>query len=82
MQFAVQKDVYFRVMAVTWMIHIIVIGGSRFALRVLSERKIQSSHQQKFRALIVGAGQAGTVLAKQMRQSVNSDLIPVSRSCW
>ncbi|KQL36910.1 nucleoside-diphosphate sugar epimerase/dehydratase [Psychrobacillus sp. FJAT-21963] len=78
MQFAVQKDVYFRVMAVTWMIHIIVIGGSRFALRVLSERKIQSSHQQKFRALIVGAGQAGTVLAKQMRQSVNSDLIPVA----
>lgn len=78
MQYAVQKDVYFRVMAVTWMMHIIAIGGSRFALRVYSEQKVQSIHQQKFRALIVGAGQAGTVLAKQMRQSVNSDLIPIA----
>lgn len=78
MQYAVQKDVYFRVMAVTWMMHIIAIGGSRFALRVYSEQKVQSIHQQKYRALIVGAGQAGTVLAKQMRQSVNSDLIPIA----
>ena len=78
MQYAVQKDVYFRVMAVTWMLHIIAIGGSRFVLRVFSEQKMQSTHQQKYRALIVGAGQAGTVLAKQMRQSVNSDLMPVA----
>lgn len=78
MQYAVQKDVYFRVMVVTWMLHIIVIGGSRFALRVFSEKKLQNMHQQKHRALIVGAGQAGRVLAKQMRQSVNSDLIPVA----
>lgn len=78
MQYAVQKDVYFRVMAVTWMMHIIAIGGSRFALRVYSEQNLQSIHQEKYRALIVGAGQAGTVLAKQMKQSVNSDLIPIA----
>lgn len=77
-QYAVQKDVYFRVMAVTWMIHIIAIGGSRFALRVISEWRMQNGQIQKHRALIVGAGQAGTVLAKQMRQSVNSDLNPVA----
>lgn len=78
MQFAVQKDVYFRVMAVTWMLHIIAIGGSRFVLRVFSDQKMQNGNQQKNRALIVGAGQAGTVLAKQMRQSANSDLVPVA----
>ncbi|MCZ8532020.1 polysaccharide biosynthesis protein [Psychrobacillus psychrodurans] len=78
MQYGVQKDVYFRVMAVTWMMHIIAIGGSRFVLRVYSEQRIQSIHQKKYRALIVGAGQAGTVLAKQMRQSINSDLIPIA----
>ena len=78
MQYAVQKDVYFRVMAVTWMLHIIAIGGSRFVLRVFSDQKMQIGSQQKNRALIVGAGQAGTVLAKQMRQSVNSDLMPVA----
>lgn len=78
MQYAVQRDVYFRVMTVTWMIHVIAIGGSRFALRVISEQKIQNTQHVKFRALIVGAGQAGTILAKQMRQSVNSDLIPVA----
>ncbi|MCK1995784.1 polysaccharide biosynthesis protein [Psychrobacillus psychrodurans] len=78
MQYTLQKDVYFRVMAVTWMIHIIAIGGSRFALRIFSERKLLSVHQQTYRALIVGAGQAGIVLAKQMRQSINSDLIPIA----
>lgn len=78
MQYAMQKDVYFRVMAVTWMIHIIAIGGSRFALRVFGEQKMQSGHQQKYRSIIVGAGQAGIVLAKQMRQSINSDLIPIA----
>lgn len=78
MQYAVQKDIYFRVMAVTWMIHIIAIGGSRFALRVFSEQKMTNIHEQKNRALIVGAGQAGTILAKQMKQSINSDLIPVA----
>lgn len=78
MQYAVQKDVYFRVLAVTWMLHIIAIGGSRFALRVFSEQKTQNIHLQKYRALIVGAGQAGTMLARQMRNSVNSDLIPVA----
>ncbi|SEM88948.1 NDP-sugar epimerase, includes UDP-GlcNAc-inverting 4,6-dehydratase FlaA1 and capsular polysaccharide biosynthesis protein EpsC [Paenisporosarcina quisquiliarum] len=78
MQYAVQKDIYFRVMVVTWMIHIIAIGGSRFALRVFSEQKMTNIHEQKNRALIVGAGQAGTILAKQMKQSINSDLIPVA----
>lgn len=78
MQYAVQRDIYFRVMAVTWMIHIIAIGGSRFALRVLSEQKMQNTDTHKYRALIVGAGQAGTILAKQMRHSVNSDLIPIA----
>ncbi|TQR21225.1 polysaccharide biosynthesis protein [Psychrobacillus vulpis] len=78
MQYAVQKDVYFRVMAVTWMLHIIAIGGSRFTLRVFSEQRMQNMHQKKNRALIVGAGQAGTILAKQMRQSINSDLIPIA----
>ncbi|MEK3993955.1 nucleoside-diphosphate sugar epimerase/dehydratase [Psychrobacillus sp. FSL K6-2365] len=77
-QYAVQKDIYFRVMAVTWMIHIIAIGGSRFTLRVFGEQKMQSGHQQKYRSIIVGAGQAGIVLAKQMRQSINSDLIPIA----
>lgn len=78
MQYTVQKDVYFRVMAVTWMLHIIAIGGSRFILRVFSDQKMQNMNQSKNRALIVGAGQAGTVLARQMRQSVNSDLMPVA----
>ncbi|MFB5086102.1 nucleoside-diphosphate sugar epimerase/dehydratase [Psychrobacillus sp. PGGUH221] len=78
LQYAVQQDVYFRVMAVTWMLHILAIGGSRFALRVLSEQKMLQTEHPKHRALIVGAGQAGTILAKQMRQSVNSDLVPIA----
>ncbi|MEK4083012.1 nucleoside-diphosphate sugar epimerase/dehydratase [Psychrobacillus sp. FSL K6-1415] len=77
-QYIVHSEIFFRVMAVTWMIHIIAIGGSRFTLRVLNEQKMQHGQIHKHRALIVGAGQAGTILAKQMRQSINSNLIPVA----
>lgn len=30
MQYVIKHDIYFRVMAVTWLLHILLIGGSRF----------------------------------------------------
>lgn len=78
MQLIIKNDVYFRVMAITWMLHIIMIGGSRFFLRLLKDQESFANSDDLRRVLIVGAGQAGTMLAKNLKQAPNSELIPVA----
>lgn len=76
-QYIIKNDVYVRVMAVTWMLHIIMIGGSRFLLRVLNDKESFQNTSNFKRVLIVGAGQGGTMLARNLKQSQNPDRIPV-----
>src|SRR5699024_6100776 len=71
--------VYRRAFLVTWMLHIILIGGSRFAWRVFRDRYIAKSDVKKKRTLIVGAGDAGAMLARQLNNEHNgSELHPVA----
>lgn len=76
-QLIIKNDIYFRVMAITWMLHIIMIGGSRFLLRVLNDRESFRNTANLKRVLIVGAGQGGTMLARNLIHSPNPDRIPV-----
>lgn len=71
---------YRRGLVVTWMLHIILIGGSRFAWRVIRDRYIIDAHaKMKKRTLIVGAGDAGAMIARQLNNEHNgSDLLPVA----
>ncbi|WP_431810297.1 polysaccharide biosynthesis protein [Lysinibacillus capsici] len=77
MQYIIKNDVYFRVMVITWMLHIIMIGGSRFLLRVLNDRESFRNTANLKRVLIVGAGQGGTMLAKNLLNAQNPDRLPV-----
>jgi FlaA1/EpsC-like NDP-sugar epimerase len=76
-QFAVVGDVYFRVMGITWMMHIILIGGSRFAWRMYRDSYMKSKTEKK-KALIIGAGSAGTMLVRQLLKNSDADLEPVA----
>lgn len=76
-QHLVNKDIYFRVMAITWLLHIIMIGGSRFLLRLLNDKESFKNPGVIKRALIVGAGQGGTMLAKNLQNAVEKDIQPV-----
>ncbi|WP_342508546.1 nucleoside-diphosphate sugar epimerase/dehydratase [Sporosarcina sp. FSL K6-2383] len=78
MQFIIKNDVYFRVMAITWMLHIIMIGGSRFLLRLLKDQESFTNPTEFKRVLIIGAGQAGTMLVRNLKQASNTELIPVA----
>src|SRR5690625_2308516 len=70
--------VYRRALLVTWMLHIIFIGGSRFFWRVFRDRYIKTSETKK-RTLIVGAGDAGAMIARQLNTEHNdSELWPVA----
>ncbi|WP_285891554.1 polysaccharide biosynthesis protein [Lederbergia citrisecunda] len=69
--------IYGRVLLITWMLHILLIGGSRFSWRMYRDQYIKSN-QEKRRTLIVGAGSAGTAVARQLLHNNDVDLKPVA----
>ncbi|WP_121616387.1 nucleoside-diphosphate sugar epimerase/dehydratase [Virgibacillus halodenitrificans] len=68
--------IYKRALLVTWMLHILLIGGSRFGWRIYRERYMNKAGNKK-RTLIVGAGSAGAMIARQLKTENSSDLLPV-----
>lgn len=66
-----------RVLAITWMMHVIFIGGSRFSWRVFQDRFIAPNPDKK-RTLIVGAGSAGTMVVRQLLKNQETDLYPIA----
>ncbi|SFB00899.1 NDP-sugar epimerase, includes UDP-GlcNAc-inverting 4,6-dehydratase FlaA1 and capsular polysaccharide biosynthesis protein EpsC [Lentibacillus halodurans] len=69
---------YSRALVVTWLLHIILIGGSRFVWRIYRDRYISASGKKK-RTMIVGAGAAGAMIARQLKNEQNqTELQPVA----
>ncbi|OZU89294.1 hypothetical protein CIL03_06135 [Virgibacillus indicus] len=73
----VLQETLFRLLAVTWMLHMFLIGGSRFAWRMYRDL-IMNKSDNKNRTLIVGAGSAGTMIARQLLKNNESDLLPIA----
>ncbi|WP_394238269.1 polysaccharide biosynthesis protein [Niallia oryzisoli] len=71
------QNVYVRVLGLTWMLHVLLIGGSRFSWRVFRDHYIAPNPNRK-RTLIVGAGSAGTMVARQLLKNDHADLYPVA----
>ncbi|GAE95224.1 UDP-N-acetylglucosamine 4,6-dehydratase [Gracilibacillus boraciitolerans JCM 21714] len=79
-QFIVSNfTLYRRALIVTWLLHITLIGGSRFVWRIYRDRYMKDKGKKK-RTLIVGAGAAGgAMIARQLRnEHQNTDLLPVA----
>lgn len=75
-QFVVNGNVYVRVLGITWMLHVILIGGSRFSWRMYRDYYIKTK-QEKKRALIIGAGAAGSMLVRQFMKNHDAEILPV-----
>ncbi|MBP1990375.1 FlaA1/EpsC-like NDP-sugar epimerase [Paenibacillus eucommiae] len=76
-QLIIVQNVYIRLLVVTWMLHILLIGGSRFCRRLLRDTSIKMGSNKK-RTLIVGAGSAGTMVARQLIKNNQTELLPVA----
>lgn len=76
MQKAVFGEINIRLLIVTWTLHILLIGGFRFGWRVYRDFFIKKN-QNKKRTLIIGAGSAGTMIARQLIHNFNADLLPI-----
>ncbi|MGE8204555.1 polysaccharide biosynthesis protein [Heyndrickxia sp. NPDC080065] len=70
------QEVYFRMLVVTWLLNILFIGGSRFCWRIFRDSVLNKTDNKK-RTLIVGAGSAGIMVARQLKRSNDANLIPV-----
>ncbi len=76
-QLLVVGNVYGRALLITWMLHMILIGGSRFSWRVYRDFYYKKSTDKKH-TLIVGAGAAGSMVARQLLQNREAELLPVA----
>lgn len=72
----VYKEIYFRLLLITWLLHLLLICGSRLCGKII----FGSSHikrRDSRRTLIIGAGSAGVMVARQLMKSKETDLTPV-----
>jgi FlaA1/EpsC-like NDP-sugar epimerase len=74
-QFVLGYEIYGRALATTWMLHVLLIGGSRFSWRVYRDQHIKGTNDMK-NVLVVGAGKAGTLIARQLLNNQDLGLKP------
>jgi FlaA1/EpsC-like NDP-sugar epimerase len=77
MQQFVFHHIFVRALIITWMIHILLIGASRFSWRMFRDNNIGKLENYR-RTLIIGAGAAGTMVARQLLHNHDIDLKPVA----
>lgn len=70
------KPPFFRLYFITWMMHLILIGGSRLSWR-LYRRMFMEDNVKKQPTLIVGAGEGGSMMINQMYRSPYMGMEPV-----
>lgn len=73
----INHDIYVRILVIAWMLHLLLIGGSRFVWRMFRDTYITKATDKK-RTLIVGAGSAGTMVVRQLQHNKEADLYPIA----
>ncbi|WP_091167159.1 nucleoside-diphosphate sugar epimerase/dehydratase [Paenibacillus sp. 1_12] len=76
-QLVIFQSISFRLLVVTWMLHILLIGGSRLCWRIVRDTYIKKDENKK-RTLIVGAGSAGMMVVRQLSKNNDAELLPVA----
>jgi FlaA1/EpsC-like NDP-sugar epimerase len=66
-------------LGIDWLLSLVLIGGSRFALRILSEQSnVRSDAKREAkRVLIIGAGDAGALVVRELQKPSQLNLVPV-----
>ncbi len=69
------------VLIIDWIQSLILIGGIRFSLRIFAESSISNKGRNKLalekKVLIVGAGDAGALVVKELQRNPQLNLFPV-----
>lgn len=67
------------VLPIDWLLSLALVGGFRFSLRLLAETRSASINGsgRKRRVLVVGAGDAGALVVREMQKNPQINLLPV-----
>lgn len=67
------------VLVIDWLLSLLAIGGLRFTQRILSESQASPSMSPNRlrRVLIVGAGDAGALVVREMQRNLQANLLPI-----
>ncbi|MCR6096266.1 polysaccharide biosynthesis protein [Salipaludibacillus agaradhaerens] len=76
-QLLIFDHIQYRILFITWLLMVVLIGGARFWWRMRNQDHKRIDLTKK-RTLIVGAGSAGTMVARQLLQNQRADLRPVA----
>ena len=72
----VLDEVFIRYLIVTWMLNLLFVGSSRFCFRWFRDSVLNKTNNKK-RTLIIGAGSAGMMVARQLKKTNEANLLPV-----
>lgn len=65
-------------LGIDWLLSLVLIGGSRFALRILAEQSTVSRGNGKGKhVLIIGAGDAGALIVRELQKTSQLNLTPI-----
>lgn len=65
-------------LGIDWLLSLVLIGGSRFALRILAEQSMAArANGKEKRAIVVGAGDAGVLVVRELQKTAQLNLTPV-----
>ncbi|WP_239582646.1 nucleoside-diphosphate sugar epimerase/dehydratase [Bacillus tianshenii] len=76
-QLLILDGIQTRFLISSWFIYLVCVGGSRFAWRIIRDSYLIKKESVK-RTLIVGAGAAGRMVARQLLNNPASELQPVA----
>jgi len=69
------------VLIIDWLLSLLLVGGLRFSLRLLAENQAHASagdiRRVARRGLIVGAGDAGALVVREMQKNPQLNLLPI-----
>ncbi len=74
---AIVQELLFRTFFASWLLLLFFVGGSRFYWRVSRHKLIKKLEGRK-RTLIIGAGSAGTMIARQLQKNKDVNILPVA----
>ena len=65
------------VLAIDWLLSLLLIGGLRFTLRIIAESRSPRSSGKTRKIIVIGAGDAGALVVKEMQKNRQINLEPV-----
>lgn len=73
-----RQVVDFPVLTRTFQTILILVGGSRFAWRIFRDTYFVKNHRKKKPALLIGAGDGGASIARELKNNPASEVYPVA----